>query len=277
MNDPRLTPFSGRVALDVMRPLPDGAQFTTGTPLRAGGAVADLLRTPGGPRDRQVLRGAGLTMIDQRDGYSFVQLHADGYCGWLRDTALAPDHPVTHRVRSCATHLYSRPDLKSPETGALSMNAQLLITDQDGAFLRASCGGWVPVQHLATLDHPESDPVTVAQMLLGTPYLWGGNSSGGIDCSGLVQVAFHACGLPCPADSDLQATAFGPALPDGTSAQRGDLLFWRGHVALVSDAETVLHANAHTMSVAYEGRCAALDRIAPDAPFVAHIRPPAGA
>ncbi|MGP9789228.1 C40 family peptidase [Roseinatronobacter sp. NSM] len=277
MTDPRLTPFSGRVALQGWHPPADGAQVTTGTPMRAAAAISDLLRAPGGPRDRQVLRGAALTMIDQRDGYSFVQLQADGYCGWLRDTALAPDHPVTHRVRSRATHLYSRPDLKSPDTGALSMNAQVLITDQVGAFLRASCGGWVPVQHLAPLDHAEADPVAVAHMLLGTPYLWGGNSSGGIDCSGLVQVAFHACGQPCPADSDLQAKAFGPALPDGTRAQRGDLLFWRGHVALVCDADTILHANAHTMSVAYEGLRAALDRIAPDAPFLAHLRPPKGA
>ncbi|MDD7971589.1 NlpC/P60 family protein [Roseinatronobacter alkalisoli] len=277
MSDPRLTPFSGRVALDVLRPVMDAPQFTSGTPMRVGAAVADLLRHPDGPRDRQVLRGAALTLIDQRDGYSFVQLQADGYCGWLRDTAMAADHAVTHRVCVRATHLYSRPDLKSPELGWLSLNTQLLVTEGEGQFLRAQCGGWVPVQHVVLVDRPAPDPVAVAEMLLGTPYLWGGNSSHGIDCSGLVQLALQACNMRCPADSDLQAQAFGPALPAGTAPRRGDLLFWRGHVAFIRDADTILHANAHTMSVALEGLRAAMTRIAAEAAFIAHIRPtPAG-
>lgn len=274
MSDPRLTPFSGRVALDILRPMLDAPQFTTGTPMRAITALADLLRHPDGPRDRQVLRGTALTLIDKNGEYCFVQLAADGYCGWVQGAALTPDHGVTHRVCTRATHLYSRPDLKSAERGSLSLNAQVLVTDHDGQFLRAHCGGWIPAQHLCALDHPAVDPVSVAELLLGTPYLWGGNSSAGIDCSGLVQVARQACGHPCPADSDLQAKAVGPKLGAGAAPDRGDLLFWRGHVAFIADPDTILHANAHTMSVAYEDRNSAMSRIAPDAPFIGHFRPP---
>ncbi len=273
MSDPRLTPFSGRVAHVALQGRIAAAEFTSGTWMRLRAPLADLRRRPDGPRDRQILRGARLCVIDQQGPWAFVQAQMDGYCGWVAAEALGPDHPVTHRVSARMTHLYSAADLKSPEQARLSLNAQLRITGQEGRFLRCDDGFWVPRPHMARLDALQSDPVSVAESLLGTAYLWGGNSAAGVDCSGLVQLALHACGKACPGDSDLQEAALGPALPEGAEMQRGDLLFWRGHVAWVSAPEAILHANAHTMSVACEPRAEALARIAREGPLTAHIRP----
>lgn len=271
MNDPRLTPFSGRVAHIRLQGQIDAAEFSQGQMMRLSVPLADLRRAPLGPRDRQVLAGARLCVLDAQADMAYVQAEADGYCGWVPSTALGRDHPVTHRVRAPATLLYSAPDLKSPELGALSLNAQVQVTEVQGRFARTQAG-WLPVQHLAALDQPAGDPVAVAETLLGVPYLWGGNSHAGLDCSALVQLALWACGRPCPGDSDLQERALGAPLPAGTAPLRGDLLFWRGHVAWVSAPDMILHANAHTMSVAFEPLAAAIARIAAEGPVTAHIR-----
>ncbi len=273
MSDPRLTPFSGRVAHDSLRGRVDAPAFTAGTPATVATPLADLRRRPDGPRDRQLLRGARVQVLDRDGATAFVTW--DGYCGWVSAEALGPDIRPTHRVAVPATLLYTAPDAKSPAQDALSLGARLAVTEARGAFLRAECGHWVPDAHLCRVDQPAPDPVAVAESLLGTPYLWGGNSRAGIDCSGLVQLALHAAGRPCPADSDLQQDAFAAhALVAGTPARRGDLLFWRGHVAWVATPDRLVHANAHTMSVAPEGLDAAIARIAPDSALTAHIRLP---
>ena len=272
MSDPRLTPFSGRIAHHSLQGQIAAQGFTAGTTARLAAPLADLLRQPDGPRDRQLLLGARVTVIDRQGSMAFVQAEADGYCGWLDDTALGPDHAVSHRVSAPATHLYPAPDLKRPAHARLSLNALCEITDAQDQFLRTAHGLWLPEQHLAPLSHPATDPVSVAESLLGTPYLWGGNSRDGVDCSGLVQLALHACNRPCPGDSDLQERDLGLPLPPGTPPQRGDLMFWRGHVAWVSAPDRILHANAHSMSVAFEPLALAIARIAADSPVTAHKR-----
>jgi len=239
---------------------------------RISASLVDLRRGPNGPRDRQLLRGAQVCVIDTDGDQSFVQAQADQYCGWIDTSALCADSPITHRVSAIATHLYSSPDLKSPEVMRLSLNSLLGLRGQSGNFFQTDCGLWVPVTHVTPIGNATADPIAVARQFLGVPYLWGGNSCWGIDCSGLVQAALHACGQLCPGDSDLQLAALGPTLRDDTLPARGDLLFWKGHVAWVSAPDLLLHATAFGMAVIEEPLAAACARIEAQTPRLAHVR-----
>ncbi|MFN3274719.1 MAG: NlpC/P60 family protein [Paracoccus sp. (in: a-proteobacteria)] len=268
--DRRLTPATDRVALDRLRGQIDRPAFTAGHPARLSVPLADLRRAPEGPRDRQLNFGAGVTVIDSHNSTSFVQSNADGYCGWLDSRALTTRlPPLTHRVTAPATHIYPAPDMKQPETASLSIGARLSVTGTDARFARLADGGYVPLQHIGT--DPATDPAAVAETLLGTPYLWGGNSRWGIDCSGLVQAALAACDIPCPGDSDLQRAAF----PATGSIRRGDLLFWPGHVAMALSPDLMIHATAWQMAVIREPIAQAVTRItsAGEGPFLGAHRP----
>jgi len=257
--DHRLTPATRRIAHTSLMGKHDAPAFTDGIPLRLTNPLTDLLRYPNGARERQLWLGETFTVIDQNDGHAFGFAAKDGYCGWLPETALADTPATTHWVAAPASHLYPDPRVQTRELAALPMGARLHVLDQDAKWTKTNLG-YLPTPHLRGLDDWLTDPTTVAESLLGTPYLWGGNSRAGIDCSGLVQLAFHACGLPCRGDSDLQET-LGHPLPDDAPPERGDLIFWRGHVAIVTDPETLLHANGHSMSVAFEPIKACITRI----------------
>lgn len=268
--DRRLTPATDRVALEALRGHLDRPAFTPGRAARLAAPLADLLTAPNGRRDRQVNFGADLTVIEERGPMAFVQAALDGYCGWLPLAHLTFElPPLTHRVTAPATHLYPGPDMKLPQVASLSIGARLSVTGTEGGFARLATGGCVPLPHIG--DRPAPDPAAVALTLRGTPYLWGGNSRAGIDCSGLVQAALTAAGIPCPGDSDLQRAAFPPT----EDIRRGDLLFWPGHVAMALSDTDMIHATAWTMSVTTEPIAAVLARIeaAGQGPFQGARRP----
>lgn len=258
--DRRVTPYSGRVALDSLRGQVQAEAYTAGQPAQVAVPLVDLLDAPQGRRDRQVLLGEGLTLIDRRDGMVFVQADKDGYCGWLPEAAVTAKAQSTHWVAVPASHLYSGPKVQAPEIAALSLGAQVRVLAIDNKFAETPMGH-IPAVHLRPLGDWLDDPVSVAQSFLGTPYLWGGNSHAGIDCSGLVQAALVACGLPCPGDSD-QQEALGEEIPADQPLIRGDLLFWRGHVAIVVDDQRLIHANGHDMAVQHEAITDCIARIA---------------
>lgn len=256
--DRRFWPATERVAHVSLRGRIEGVAFTEGTRFAVGSPLVDLQRKPDGTRERQLPRGTGFTLIEDVGGWAFGFVERDGYCGWMRAGSLIAPSVASHWVATVGTHIYAGPAVQA-FCDVMPMGARLKVTGQVGNFAEVE-GGYVPASHLRALGDWLSDPVAVAEGFLGTPYLWGGNSRAGLDCSGLVQLAFHACGLLCPADSDLQQ-AVGTALPDDAPLQRGDLVFWKGHVALMVDDQRMIHANGHTMSVAYEEFDAAVARI----------------
>lgn len=246
MTDRRVTPDPAHVSLDI--------------PAQIKVPVADICQSPAGPRDRQVLLGDCVTILGRMESHSLIRAQKDGYCGWVSDAALGAVHPVTHRVTARATHVYTDADFKSPDLMNLSFGSGVQAVSETATFVETP-HGFIPRQHVRPADVRATDPATIAELFLGVPYLWGGNAHLGIDCSGLVQVACLACGIPCPGDSDQQEDQLGATLPSGATLKRNDLIFWKGHVALVLDETTLIHANAGHMLVTTEPINDALARI----------------
>jgi cell wall-associated NlpC family hydrolase len=267
MGDPRLTPARPDLAAKYLEGKVKAARFVAGEECEIIDSIAPLRVEPSSDAEQktQAVRGERVTIYDRNgEGWAWGQLNSDGYVGWLPDRALAkPVAPPTHKVTALLTFAFPGPSIKLPPTASLPLGARLAIRGNDAAFAIMHDGCYVPRQHLGTLDMNESNFVAVAERFAGTPYLWGGKTSLGIDCSGLVQVALNAAGIGCPRDSDMQEQALGRALPQSESKklQRGDLIFWEGHVAIVRDAETIVHANAHHMATAVENTRAAMARI----------------
>lgn len=215
----------------------------------------------------QVLNGHGVDVFERSGGWAWVQTVGDGYVGYIRDDALEEaEHKSTHMVSAPRTFLYPEPDLKHPRSGYRSMGSKLVVVDTvtnrgtDYAIL--ATGEAVIARHLIRLGNWASDPVAIAELLLHTPYLWGGNTGFGIDCSGLVFLANMVCGKTVLRDSDMQARSIGEEIGhDFSQVQRGDLVFWKGHVGIMADRENLLHANGNTMNVALEKLADAVERI----------------
>src|SRR5262245_37425252 len=222
--------------------------------------------SPDAPLDTEALKGERVTVYETTDeGWAHGRLEADGYVGYLPASALQPlGQAPTHKVATLRTLVFPGPSIKLPPVEALPLGARLAVARIEEAFAITVSGGYVPARHVATLDAMETDFVAVAERFVGTPYLWGGKTNLGLDCSGLVQVALGACGVASPRDSGVQERALGTPLAspaDISKLTRGDLLFWEGHVAIARDATTLIHANAFHMAVAIEPTANAIARI----------------
>jgi len=225
--------------------------------VRGNQPVTDLLDAPGDKRISQLLFGEAFTVAKTDGAFSFGQMEC-GYEGWVPSAALAESRAASHYVRAMATFVYARPDMKSELRLRLPFNAQVKVLGADGQFARLP-EGYVFAAHLANT--PEPDFASTAARFLGVPYLWGGRSSLGIDCSGLAQMALHAAQKNAPRDSGPQSTTIGTGLPLDAPLQRGDLVFWRGHVGLMQDSKTLLHATAFSMSVMQEPLASTVARV----------------
>ena len=267
MDDPRLTPARPEVAARYLEGKVKAARFVEGEVFEVVAAIAPLRQSPSADAElaTQALRGERVTVYDRNgEGFAWGQLGSDGYVGWLPNAALAkPAAAPTHKVTALRTFAFPGPSIKLPPVETLSLGAKLTVTREDGAFAVTRDGWYLPRRHLGTLDAMEKDFVAVAERFVDTPYLWGGKSSLGIDCSGLVQVSLTAAGTGCPRDSDMQRDGLGRALDASEMhrLQRGDLIFWKGHVAIARDGSTIVHANAHHMATVVENTRDAIARI----------------
>lgn len=262
-HDPRVTAARPDLAAKHLEGKVAAARFIEGEVREVVEPQVPVRRAPSpdAPLDTEALMGERVTVFETtEEGFAWGQLDADGYVGWLPANGLAAPGPEpTHRVSALRTLVFPAPSIKLPPLMALSLGARLAIARHDERFAATASGGYVPLRHLAPVETVETDFVAVAERFLGVPYLWGGKTSLALDCSGLVQVALTACGVFCPRDSDMQEATLGEAA--GGSLQHGDLLFWKGHVAIVRDAQTLLHANAFHMAVVFEPIDAAIARI----------------
>ncbi len=263
MTDPRLTPARRDLAATHLRGVVEAERFVEGRRRAIVWPNAPLRRRPAGaaPLETEALFGETALVYDERDGWAWLQLERDGYVGYLPAAALGEPVAATHRVAVLRAHAYPGPSIKLPPLRAASLGACVAFERNEGDFLVAGDGGHYWARHLAPIDSTETDFVEVARKFLNAPYLWGGRTSEGIDCSGLVQTALRACGVPAPRDSDMMENGIGEPLPPGAPLRRGDLVFWRGHVGLMTDPETLLHANGYHMIVVEEDFATARQRI----------------
>ncbi|MGH6618922.1 MAG: C40 family peptidase [Alphaproteobacteria bacterium] len=232
------------------------ARFVEGTVRRVAQGVAPLRKepAPGTQLVTELLLGERVRVFEEKDGVAWVQSETDGYVGYTDSAALDADlRAPTHAVSAIHTCLYLEPAIRAPSSGYLPMCADVAVTGTKGRYAELATGGWVPLLHLAERGAFESDPVAVAERLTGAPYVWGGKSSLGLDCSALVQLALARCGVAALRDSDMQEATVGEPVAFGgdiSALRRGDLVFWKGHVGIFISPERFLHANARDMAVA---------------------------
>lgn len=243
----------------------------------AGVAAIRETPAPDGRLGTQALHGEIVDVFREEGEFGLCQLRRDRYVGWVNMDALsAPVLAPTHKISALRTYCFAEPDLKSAPRFMLCLGARVAATGRmDGLWTECARAGWVHQRHLAALAAFETDPVAVAERYLETPYLWGGRESLGLDCSGLVQQAFEACGVMLPRDSDMQAAWAGQAVADWQAPgalQRGDLVCWAGHVGLLTAPDCLLHANAYHLQVEREPLAEAMARIRPVAGEVTGVR-----
>ncbi|NVK36218.1 MAG: C40 family peptidase [Rhodobacteraceae bacterium] len=269
--DRRLHPVRPELAAMSYKDKFDAAKFVTGKRMQVVADVVDMRAAPSLSTgiDTQALFGECLSIYEETsDGWSWGQLETDGYVGWFRSDAVAEPASPTHRVRALRSYRYPGPDLKFPPLGLISIGSlvsvEKTVTTRGLEYAILNDGSAVVLKHLVSLEAAEQDWVSVAEEFLGTPYLWAGRSSLGLDCSALVQLSSQTVGHRLLRDSDMQEATAGHVVhnPDLKSLERGDLVFWKGHVAIALDADNIIHANGATMTVAVEPTQAALQRIA---------------
>lgn len=254
--DPRIHPYRVDLAAEHLRDVVAVDCYVTGTSKTVSAGSVSLRRKPqsDAAQDTELLFGETVTVYEEKNGWSWLQAKVDGYVGYAPTEALQEKlGDVTHHVAALRSYLFPEPDLKIPPIALLSMNSAVRVIEQDGAYCAIEGGGWLYTRHLAAIGDFETDHAEVAQRFLGAPYYWGGKTSVGLDCSGLIQMALARCGQPVPRDSDMQENSIGVAVQfdgDQSVLQSGDLIYWPGHAGIWIDPDRFIHANATDMMVA---------------------------
>ena len=257
--DRRRTPVRHDIAAEHLRGQVEGREFVEGAPMQVGVSLLNLAvnADPNSGMATQLLFGEGFTVYNQIPdlGLSWGQSDRDGYVGYVATEGLVEPTTGQRQITVLSALIYSKPDMKSRPVGAYSMGCRVSVEIEEDGYARLGEGMFMPLVYLAPIS---GDYVSVAEKFIGVPYLWGGRSCFGLDCSALVQLSIQAVGMDAPRDSDMQAAELGEVI--SAPSQRGDLVFWDGHVGIMQDGDTILHANAHHMAVASEPLFDVLER-----------------
>ncbi len=273
--DSRVNPYRDDLADEKLRRRVAAKHYTSGMDGHITVPVTGMRKTPDNNSSlvSQALFGDAVKIFEQKDGWCWIQLQKDNYVGYVPQRNITEGFiEATHRVCVPASFKYPKADLKTQPAKRLFLNSRICVKSVGDKWCELADGSFVYKSHLALIDEFDNDPAAIAEQFIATPYLWGGNTYCGIDCSGLVQQAFHACGLRVPRDSDMIEADFGEAVADGTSLQRNDLVFWDGHVGIMADAETLIHCNGFHMATVREAFAAARDRISSEYNSLPRIR-----
>ncbi len=251
--DPRTTPARPDIAAEHLRGKVDAARFVEAHETTVAVAWLDLFDKPGGRVTSQLLHGDRFDVYEKSAWFAWGQSRRDGYVGYVVASRLhEPSSKANFRVSTNWSHVYPRPNMKLPtDRQPIPFMSAVHSSESVAGFARVD-GGFCPLQSLVGINDAAPDFVSVAERFVGVPYLWGGCTPMGFDCSGLLQIALLASGQCVPRDSDQQAESVGTALSGGAPLQRGDLIFWEGHVGIMQDGARIVHANAHHMAVVSE-------------------------
>lgn len=261
-HDPRITPWRDGIAARSLEGVMEAEVYLDPKAMSCVAPASALRAAPDANSEQmdQLLFGERFEVLEEEGAWRFGQAARDGYVGFVEASALSPAGPLpTHRVAAIRTYAFAEPSIKTRALGPYSINALVAVDAVEGRLARVVGAGWITASHLAPIGTYEEDWAAVAERFLGAPYLWGGRESLGLDCSGLVQQALFACGRACPRDAD-QQEALGVAL-EAADFSRGDLVFWKGHVAIGLGDGRIVHANGHHMATAIEPLADAITRI----------------
>ena len=258
--DPRLTPANEIIACATLKGKIRHLNFVEGKNYQINVSFVDLLATPDGKRNRQLIYGSQVKYFGESDGWAFIQNTYDKYVGYVPRSAIVKETEKTHIVSAPLTHVFIEPNVKSRNIDMLPLAARVSGEMIENGFLETELG-WISISRLKRKTELSKDPIEISKLLQNAPYLWGGTTSLGIDCSGLIQISMLLCGLDCPGDSDQQMNTLGQNLDIGSPRKKGDILFWKGHVAWAVNERQILHANAYHMATVIEEANEAIERI----------------
>ena len=278
--DPRRHAYRDDLADKALQGLIAPRRFVEGEPwcVAAPSTPVRPAPRPDGDRDTEALAGEALTVFEVREGWAWGQLARDRYVGYIAEADLTRGAPpaATHVITSPSALVYAEPTARAPALATRYLASRVTACAELDGFVELATGGYVGHPHVAPLGDHSPDVVATAGTFLKAPYLWGGKTVAGVDCSGLIQLCLDRAAIDCPRDTDMQQADLPGALDTAAETlpplQRGDLVYWRGHVAMMIDETNAIHATAHVMSVTIEPVLDIAARARGDGPIAAAVK-----